>query len=496
MKLREYQEPVVRAVSAAYVEGKQGIIMQMPTGAGKTASASFIVSKYVETGRQMLWLVHRNELLLQACMTFSAMGIEHRLICSEQAARKIKVMQFKKYGRVFLTEKALAVVSSVQTLIRRLDQVEWLKPSQIIADECHLSLNTTFRTIIGHWPDARLLGLSATPTREDGQCFDRANGGLYDDLVQGPQPYELMDMGMLADYELCIPPVPFETKRKKIKRGDYDAQDLEQEFTMSVYGSVVEHYKRHSDGLPAIGFCPTVNVAQKMTEKFIEAGYRAATLEGNTDPHERWEILDKLANGQIDVVMSVDILIEGTDVPLATTALLLRKTKSVRIYLQSIGRVLRPHPAKRCAIIMDFVGMVAEHGYPDDHRDWTLEGKSTRKPRPTDPDQTPDVKVKTCPRCFRGHKPAPICPNCGHEYGATLHVEEAAGDLMLVTRAKTPEEKAAADALRESLRKEKRLEERYCETLEDWVKLAKQRNYKFPVQWAKRRYELRCKRRA
>lgn len=490
-ELRDYQKEVLREVSCAYIDGKQGVLLQMATGSGKTKTAAYIVEKYASTKRQVIWLVHREELLFQASMVFASQSIKHRLICATSSDRKIKIEQWREHGQHFVNDDSFVVVCSVQTLVRRLGKID-LDPYQIIADECHLSLNKTFRTIIGFFPNARLLGLSATPTREDGQSFHRADGGLYDEMVCGLSVDELMQAGYLCDYELYVPPIPLDTTvKKRTKGGDWDAQDLEAEFKSTVvYGSVVDHYRKYSTGKPAIGFCPTVAVAQRFTDAFKEQGFKAALLEGNTEDKARFDMLKQLASGEIDVIFSVDILIEGTDVPLATTALMLRRTKSLRIYLQSIGRVLRPHPDKQKAIILDFVGCVATHGYPDDERIWSLDGKTKRVKKNDKTQEDADVKIKTCPQCFRAHIPAPVCPACGHEYqsGAAKNIEELAGELVLVER----ESKQAIAQQVEQVKQVRRLEERDCKTLEDWIRLGKERKYKFPRQWAERRYRLRA----
>lgn len=497
MQLRDYQNPVVKAVSQAFIENQTKVIMQMPTGAGKTASAAYIVEKHAATARQVLWLVHREELLFQSSMTFASIGVRHRMICAAQSERKTKVAQFKEYGRSYITDTAHVVVCSVQTLIRRLDKTPWLAPSLIIADEAHLSLNSTFRAIIGSYPEARLIGLTATPCRSDNQGFHVDQGGLYETMVCGPQTYELMDLGQLASYEVFKPPIPLENIKKRTKGGDWDAKDLEAEFKSSVvFGSVVDHYRKFAHKLPAIGFCPTVSIAQKFTDKFVEAGYNFKMLDGNTLSSERWQMLKDLANGDIDGVMSVGILIEGTDIPLATVGLMLTRTKSLRVYLQSVGRLLRPHPKKERAIIMDFVGLLEQHGYPDDHRVWSLYEAPKRRRRPKSDEGEDDTMdgVQTCPECYRAHKPAEICPHCGHIYSSDpkkREVLEVQGELIRVTR----EEKQREHELKAQAHKTRRIEESQCRSLEDWIALAKQRGYKFPRQWAERRYRFRVQNR-
>lgn len=435
MILRPYQKRVVKSVSEHYQSKRQGVIMQMATGAGKTKSAAYIVEKYASTGRQVLWLVHREELLMQACMTFAEIGVNHRVICAASSERAIKVQEFREFGKSYIHESANVIVASVQTLIRRLEKLDWLNPSQIIADEAHLSLNATFRKIIGFYPDARLLGLTATPIRTDNQSFAREEGGLYDEIVIGPSVRELIELGNLASYRVFAPPVHFvEGVKVGNKGGDYDAKDLEKEMDSPVvYGDAVEHYRNYSSGKPAIAFCPTVATSQRLADAFQIAGFRAVSLDGQTDDTVRRDSLRKLGAGELDVITSVSILVEGTDVPYATTAIMLRRTQSLALYLQAIGRVMRPHPDKEHAIILDCVGVTMMHGLPDSDREWSLyaEEKSSKKKK-TDED---DIKVQTCPKCFAIHAPAPICPVCGEvaPVKERKEMEQVDSDLVEIT---------------------------------------------------------------
>ncbi len=461
--LRPYQKSVAREVALAYQAQQLGVLLQMATGAGKTRTAAYIVERFIETGRQCLWTVHRDELLMQAAMTFAEFGIKHRLICAASSERAIKAQQFREHGRTFVDPAGLVAIGSIMTIVRRLDALPWLDPDLIVPDEAHLSLNTTNRKIIGHLTAKRearraadpsvsptkLLGLTATPKRLDRQSFARKDGGLYDVMVKGPSPRQLMDWGNLAKWEAFGPPVHFALGADlgKRKGGDYDTDELEKELDApQVYGDVVEHYRRFSHGKPAIGFCPTVKTAERFAQAFRDAGYRAIALDGQTDDTVRRQSLQQLGRGELDVVMSVSILIEGTDVPYATTALLLRKTESVSLLLQAIGRVLRPHPDKEKAIILDFVGVLLRHGPPDMDREWTLEAEKAAKPEAAN-DNGPGVQqLVCCPKCFQYHLPAPACPNedfegtgepCGYVYPVKQRreVEEGDGELRKLTQA-------------------------------------------------------------
>jgi len=497
MQLRDYQKEVVRQISKAYQDDQhKGVILRMETGAGKTKTAAYIVERYASTQRQVLWLVHREELLLQAAMTFAEIGVHHRMICAKSSERAAKAEQFREFGHSYVNDAAYVIVCSVQTLVRRLDQVSWLNPSQIIADECHLSLNKTFRTIIAHFPEARLLGLTATPAREDGQSFDRSQGGLYDDMIEGPSMSWLIENGMLCDYQIYAPPIQLDMSKKvRTKGGDYDAKDLAAQFDKPViFGDVVEHYRKYAHKLPAIGFCPTIEIADKFTDEFKKAGYNAVSLNGNTDDVARRRALKGLENGTVDIVMSVDILIEGTDVPLATVAICLRRTKSVRIYKQSIGRVLRPHPNKSHAIIFDFVGLTELHGYPDDEREWGLDGRVKRKRKESEADEEPEIKILSCPKCFAKHKPEPTCPRCGHEYTPKerAEIKVVEGALSVISNEERMARRAQIEQEKRIQQYERKTQEGQCKTYDDFYQLGVSRGYQFPAAWAKKRMQARA----
>lgn len=493
IELRGYQRELVRQASEFYRNAPPeaaALLMQSATGSGKTRTAAYIVNQYASTGRQVLWLVHREELLMQAALTFAEYGIKHRLICAASSERAIKAQEFREHGRSFVDSFAPVIIASIQTIVRRMDALPWLQPSQIVADEAHLSLAATWRTVLAKWPTARLLGLTATPTRLDGQAFDRAGGGLYDALICGPRVADLIAWGNLADYEVYAPPLEFtRAKRTKMKGGDFDPKALEAEFDKPViFGDVVAHYRKYSHGKPGIAFCPTVAVSERFAQAFRDAGYRAVAIDGQTDDTVRRRSLQELARGELDVVTSVSILIEGTDIPLATTALLLRRTESEVIYRQAVGRVLRPHPQKDRAIILDFVGAIARHGLPDGEREWTLDGKP-RSERQGNPEAA--VTIRTCPKCFAIHEPAPQCPSCSYVYTTRDRApEEVAGELVRITPEMRAEMAAKAEAERKQAKRVRITEERQCRTLAELEQLGKDRGYRFAAAWAAKRWQF------
>jgi DNA repair protein RadD len=178
--------------------------------------------------------------------------------------------------------------------------------------------------------------------------------------------------------------------------------------------------------------------------------------------------------------VTVDVVSEGFDIPAASCAILLRPTKSLGLYLQQVGRVLRPAPGKQHAIILDHVGNVSRHGFPDDHREWSLtDGVRTRSVQAA-------PSVRTCPACFAAFKPAPICPCCGHEQPAvkTRPLRQVAGELQELRR----------ESVRQRIeeRQHGRREQGKARSLEQLLALAKQRGYS--PGWAYRIYHARGQR--
>ena len=179
----------------------------------------------------------------------------------------------------------------------------------------------------------------------------------------------------------------------------------------TITGDAVGYYSRlRADGLPAIAFCCSIAHATSVCESFNAAGYRAKLVTGKMKMEERDEAISGLADGRTQVLCSVDVVSEGTDVPAVSAAILLRPTQSEALYLQQVGRILRPQPGK-IAIVLDHVGSTAKHGFVDDVRAWSLDSKPRRQRK-----DEPEVSVRQCPKCFAAFRPQPVCPVCGHVF--------------------------------------------------------------------------------
>ena len=407
MQLRDYQYQAVQDCRQA-LRSHSSALLVMPTGAGKTVVFTEIAQLARANGKKVLILVHRRELVRQASAKLDKVGVKHGIISAGTKSSRHWVQ-----------------VASVQTLVRRLNSSNWT-PDLIIVDEAHHAVAGSWDKILAHYSDAKVVGVTATPERLDG----RGLGSHFSTLTQGPSVAKLVDSGYLSPHKVYAPPIVADLKGVKIRAGDYARDQLSEVMDRpTVIGDAVSHYSRLADGLPAIAFCCSVAHAISVRDSFIGAGYRAKLVTGNMPMDERDDAISGLADGRTQILCSVDVVSEGTDVPAVSAAILLRPTQSQSLYLQQVGRVLRPQPGKT-AIILDHVGATNQHGFIDDPRHWSLDSKPKKQRK-----DEPAPSVRQCPKCFAAFKPQPTCPCCGHVFPVkTKEMIEIDGELVEVIR--------------------------------------------------------------
>lgn len=458
-KLRDYQEDLISRARKSVVKNRR-IILQAATGAGKTVIASEIIKTAMERGN-VFFLVHQDELLKQTSESFWRAKIPHGLCVS---------------GRVKSPHPVQ--LASIMTLKNRLK--DYKKPSVIIIDEAHRSVAKTYQDIVNHWSDAFVIGLTATPQRTDG----RGLGEVFSDIIKGPSIRYLIATGALCDYELYGVPQQIQLGGVRTTAGDFNKGDLEKEaMKPQVTGDAVEHYKKMAYGKPCVVMCATIKHAEAVAKEYRESGIPAEAIHGFSS--DRKGALKRFESGELMVLCSVQLLIEGVDIPQVGCVQWLRPTKSLVIWMQGNGRGLRPHPSKDKLIILDHVGNYARHGLPCMDRDWSLEGDKRQGRKQADPDA---LGVQTCKECFftfqsGGHE----CPHCGHAVEfKERKIEVVDGELQKI--------EAAAAVERE--RKERRQEQGRARDLEELVQAGKNRGMKRPDAWAANVYAARQKRKA
>lgn len=454
MQLRSYQIKAIENLRYSFnTKGRKSPLLVMPTGAGKTVVFAAISKAISQNEKNVLILVHRRELIDQASKKLKNIGVNHGVIAAKYKSSQNNIQ-----------------IASVQTLVRRL-VTNTFNPHYIIIDEAHHSAAGSWSKIIEHFKDAYKIGCTATPIRLDG----RGLADYFDDLVKGPGVAKLIRDKFLAPYKVFAPPLKINLDKVKTLGGDYQKKELEKKIdSADIIGDAVQQYKKHADGLPAIAFCISIKHATDVCNKFIDAGYKAAIVHGEMKVDDRDKAIKGLGNGKIQILTSVDVISEGTDVPDVSAAILLRPTKSEGLYLQQVGRVLRPKEGKT-AIILDHVNSTRTHGFVDDERQWSLYSQKKKKKKG---EVAPHVE--TCKKCFATYKPTPVCPVCGYEAeNRQRFIKQEEGELEELKR----KEKA------ETEKNQQKLLIATAKTLEELEMVAKILGYK--KGWAYRVYESR-----
>lgn len=451
ISLRPYQSEAVDALRQAYRTGFRRPLLTSPTASGKTYMFCSITQGAAARGNRVCILVHRQELLAQTSASLDAIGVRHGCICASRGIRAGEQVQ----------------VASVHTLVRRLSKVP--PPDLIIIDEAHHAVAGAWGKILDAFPTAYLLGVTATPERLDGRGLGLEYGGVFDTLISGPGVANLIQGGYLSRPVYYAPPAAsLDLGAVHQRGGDFIRAEVTAAVGKSrVVGDSVAHYRRICPGAPAIAFCVSVAEAERTAESFRAAGYNAAPLDGTLSDGERSSRIRALGSGGLHVLTSCEIVSEGFDLPVVTTAILLRPTASLALHLQQVGRVLRVHPGKECSYVLDHVGNILRLGLAEDPREWSLAGRKKRA-RDVDGGIIPN---RQCPRCYAVHAPAPRCPQCGHQYEIhARELEQVDGELERLEAEKMAAERSARWQAKRAVADAK--------TLDELLALAAARGYK------------------
>lgn len=395
--LRPYQEAAIQGLRDAVSGGAKAPLLVAPTGSGKTVMAAAIIKNAVAFGQSVLFLAHRRELIEQTCRKLYAVGVEAGVILAGHPPQPSARVQ----------------VASIQTLASRAlrGSALTLPPAGIVLiDEAHHAIAATYRKIVDAYPDATIIGLTATPCRGDG----RGLGGVFDALIEAPDIASLTTAGFLVPAKVYAPDRP-DLTGVRTARGDYvEAQAAAAVDKPKLVGSIAEHWGRLAHGRRTVLFAAGVRHSLHCRDELRRVGAMAEHIDGSTPLDERESILAGLARGTVDIVCNAQVLTEGWDCPETACAILARPTKSVVLFRQMIGRVLRPAPGKADALILDHAGAVFEHGLPDEPIVWTLDpDKRAESPRQTARQHGQAPGLLDCPECRAVRMAGKPCAVCG-----------------------------------------------------------------------------------
>ena len=402
VELRPYQRDLLRQVQDALeVNAKARVMMQLPTGSGKTIIAGALLADWLTDGRKAVWLTHRKELADQTCKMLTDVHISAMTDVNWTPGTDAPAMS---HG---------AVILMAQTVGRRAAKREvWNRYNAddlMVIDEAHHAAAEGWERAMKQWP-GRILGMTAAPWRlSKKEGFDH----LFGALLCGLQVADLQGDNWLCDAQTLLPPLEQRIIGGEVDRtGDYTESGIEQANQARpnvMTAGVLEFWEKHAGDRPTIAYAVSVDHARNLTAVFNDAGISAAVILGDTSSEERNKAIASFRDGSVKVLVNVIVATEGFDLPDASCIVIARPTMSLALYLQMVGRGLRPKDGGNC-LILDLAANSVNHGLPEECRGWSLEPRGTQLPG--------EAPVVWCPECETVSPAASHhCRNCGYDFG-------------------------------------------------------------------------------
>lgn len=443
--LRDYQQNIVNNCRDAFKNGYRKLCCVLPCGAGKTAIFCYLA--YLNTlkkpDNRVLILLHRKELLKQTGDAFKSFEIN---------TDRIDVAMIQSFKNTLKTG---------------------IKPySLIIIDECHHATSNSFKAVLNAYLKTPLIGFTATPARLDGKPLCE----IFDRLIVGVDYAYLIQNNYLVDYDYFSPDLNFDFSKWKLKSGDFDTVDNALHLDKkAIYGDILKYLDLSKK---TIIYSPTIEYSKKLEAQINEFFKSSVAREfnGETPQNERDKIIDDFKNGKIKILINVDLIGEGFNVPSCDCVFLLRATQSLTLYIQQAGRALRadPNNPNKRASIFDFVGNIYRFGFPDAPRTWSLSSpiKNTHRH-----DAVHDsLIIKTCPNCLRSFMPSQMLPNRSCPFcNASIPLNRK--EIQIA-------EKKELTLIKKNQLIAKRRELGRCRSFQQLKQLGINRGYSHPAQWA------------
>lgn len=416
MRLRDYQLDLKNQIYAAW-QRVENVLVALGTGGGKTVLFANILQEHQGVS---VVNAHRQEIVGQISMELAECGVRHNVIAQKPMIRVLRTEQLRLFGTDFIHTSAPVKVAGVDTLINLPPDTPWFRQCTLwVQDEAHhLLRKNKWGRAARLFPNARGLGVTATPGRLDGRGLGAHADGVFNELLQGITTRQLIDQGYLSPYRIFCPPSDFVRSDIQISdsTGDFVKKDAKKKVRRStIIGDVVEQYIKHASGKLGVTFTPGVETATDVAARFRQRGVPAEAISGKTPVHLRMNIIGRFRRREILQLVNDDIVGEGFDCPAIEVVSMLQPTESFARFCQQFGRSLRPASGKT-AIIIDHVGNV-EHfsrviGLPDSDIEWTLD----RREKARKGDRVGLVPQIICLGCTQPY-PAiyKVCPLCGWE---------------------------------------------------------------------------------
>lgn len=342
--LRPYQQQARGSILAKWEEGQRRQLLVLPTGTGKTIVFAAIAADQVRARERVLILAHRGELLDQASDKI------HRSTGLRCAVEKAESSCLGSWFRV--------VVGSVQTLQRpqRLARFPHDYFGTVIIDEAHHAVTDGYRRVLDWFPDAKVLGVTATPDRGD----MRNLGEVFDGLAYEYKLTDAIREGYLCRILAQTIPLRLDISDVGMSGGDFAVQDLSTALDPYLE-QIAAQMAKHCRGRKTVVFLPLIKTSQKFRDILNAHGFAAAEVNGQSD--DRAAVLADFAAGRYNVLCNSMLLTEGWDCPSVDCVVVLRPTKVRSLYSQMVGRGTRlcPETGKTDLLLLDFLWHTDRH---------------------------------------------------------------------------------------------------------------------------------------
>lgn len=376
-KLFDYQQKLVNQARKEIASGHRGVLIVSPPGSGKSVIIAEIARLTVKKGGQVMFFVHRRELIDQITKSFKQQDVDlHH--CTIMTVRKIA---------------------------NRLGKLP--KPNLIICDESHHSKAKTYQKIFDYYSDVPRLGFTGSPWRMNGQGFD----DIYSAMIQGPTVKWLINHHKLAPYLYYSVSLFDQDKLKRSSTGDYTTTSITKASQPTLYGDLVKTWLDKAKGKRTIVYAHDTKHSQQIAQAFRQAGIKAQHCDSKTPSAKREQIMNDFRTGKITVLCNYGLVDEGYDVKECDCCVIARPTQSLVFNIQATMRCMRYLPNK-VGIIIDHAGNYERFGLPDTPHFWKLQGRAKKKRK----NNVKGPSINTCPYCFAVYLGTPkFCPVCGHE---------------------------------------------------------------------------------
>ncbi|MGH3431119.1 MAG: DEAD/DEAH box helicase, partial [Bryobacteraceae bacterium] len=405
--LRPYQLLQLAKLSRSLHSGAQHVLLQLPTGAGKTHEIAAIALSGSRSGLRVLILATRVRLVRQIHERLDAFGVPHGVIAAPLPE--------------LLNNAQLVQVASVDTLYRRanVDERMPLSPAEVVIfDEAHLAAAQSRLAILESYPDAIRIGFSATPARKSGAPL----GTVFRHLIPGPSTQALIRAGMLVRPRVFNVPVVTEGELAALPKdaaNDYASGALGTLLSQpKLIGDVLSNWLRLANGKRTIIFASSKAHGAQLTQEFCRAGVAAELVTDQDDERSREAVFGRLESGQTKVVCNVFLAAYGIDIPAVECIVLARPTRSVVMFLQMVGRGLRTAPGKEHCLVIDHGRVIDSLGLPQADREWTLDDSRNvnREAFESHGRKSAQEQPRTCPECkhlWLVSEEGTACGHCG-----------------------------------------------------------------------------------